>query len=84
MQNLLTAAEIFGDFDANQPLEESVVKRTVTDGVVTECVYFTGRNFGEKKSRVYAELCYPDNSSAKSAILVINDSRKEIDHEDLI
>ena len=84
MQNLLTAAEIFGDFDANQPLEESVVKRTVTDGVVTECVYFTGRNFGEKKSRVYAELCYPDNSSAKSAILVINDRRKEIDHEDLI
>lgn len=84
MENLLTATEIWKDFDANEPLEESVVKTSVTDGIVTADVYFTGRTFGEKKSRVYAQLCYPDNNASKSAILVINDSRRPIDHEDLV
>ncbi len=82
---LLSPQMLWENFDPKaEPLDKQSYKKTETDGITTEELYFTGRTLESgAKSRVFAVVCYKSTRSSKPALLVINEPSKPIDIEEL-
>lgn len=80
MEQTYTAKTLWQDFAPDaEPLDVNVLRVTEQNNVITKKLFFTGRTFGVRKSRVLAVVCRPANKTATKAVLVVGDYSKPID-----
>ncbi|MCH5159859.1 MAG: hypothetical protein J1F66_03295 [Clostridiales bacterium] len=85
MEEILTSQTLWEGYDpSSEELDVTVLNTTEKDGIVTKRLYFTGRELGEGKTRVYGVVCQKSTHSVRHAILVIHDFEKEIDEKVLV
>ena len=85
MDSVLNSQTLWEGFDpSDEQLDVTVLKQENDDGIVTKSVYFTGRTLADgAKSRVYAQICYKDESKSKPAVLVVSNYSRIISVEAL-
>ena len=82
---ILNSKSLWENYDPTvEPLETNVFKTVEQDGLVVKHLYFTGRSIGaNKKTRVYAVVCYKNTNPAKQAVLYVDDYKKPINLDEL-
>ena len=86
MDSVLNSQSLWEGFDpSNEPLDVVLMKQTKVKGIVTKCLFFTGRSLSDhSKTRVYAQVCYKDSCQGKPAVLVVSSYTRPICEQALI
>lgn len=79
-QTILTPKTLWEDFNDTLPLKESIVKSLSINGIDIKHIYFSGREIGGERVRIYG--IYAKNlKESKGSILILPDVYSSIDTE---
>ncbi len=79
-QSILTPKTLWKDFDDSLATKESVLSTNGLNGVNVNFIYFSGRQIGNERVRVFA--IYAKNViKSKGSILIIPDVNEQVDYE---
>lgn len=81
---ILSPVMLWEDFDASQPLKESVIGEEVYGDAVYKEMYFSGRDTKDGRVRifgVYAKSKFTGKKSNKGAILILPDADQTVNYE---
>lgn len=81
MSNILTPVTLWKDFDDSLPLDESVIREFKLDNILYREVYFSGRETGGGRPRIYAMHAAVDAQKDRATILILPDYDQSIDME---
>lgn len=68
--NILTPLNLWDDFNSLLPLKETTLKRETIQNAVFNYVYFSGRQVGNERVRIYGIYAEQKNSKAGTIIIV--------------
>ena len=79
VNEIVTPIALWRDFDDTLPLKATVLNQSVLSGVVMDEIYFSGRQTGAGRVRIYAVNFRPQEGTASGAVLILNDVFSGID-----
>ena len=80
METILTPITLWNSFDDTLPLKEVQLNTFTLNGAVYSQVYFSGRQVGLERVRIYG-LCAYQKQNSKGSILILPDVEQTIDGE---
>ena len=82
MEDILTSQKLWEGYDPEAvDLDVTVLNVTENDGIITKRLYFTGRELGDCKTRVYGVVCQKATRAHRPAVLIVNNFEKELDEK---
>ena len=77
MENVLfTPVTLWEGFDYNLPLDTTVLKEYIEDGVHFREVYCSGREIGDSRVRIYGLFAFNEGESGLPCMLLVGDCDK--------
>ena len=78
MKNILyTYKTLWQDFDETLPCQAEIIRQEESDGVVTKELYFSGRQAGKARPRIFAMLAQPKEQTEARPLILVFGARGE-------